>query len=185
MGESSHELGRDYVIELQEFLEKTYNFNSLFTVYGPYDSTLMEKLNGDSKKFDLAGSFEENSDLIPVFIEAKNDSNSARLIREYKNFLKDCFSVWVKKRKLSRRWNARFLFISSYPFLCNDFSKHKKADFLAEVFEDIDDDLKNYFNLHQAEVISSFLEFVDILILTPSCELISANIPKIAKKYLI
>lgn len=178
-------MGREYVCELQEFLKATHNFNSLVTVYGPYDSTLMEKLNGDPKRFDLAGFFEENSDQIPVFIEAKNDSNSARLIREYKNFLKDCFSVWVKKRKLSRRWNARFLFISSYPFLCNDFSKHKKTNFLAEVFEDLDDDLKNYFNSHQAEVISSFLEFVDILILTPSRELISANISKIVRTYVI
>lgn len=179
MTERLHQIARDYVYEIKDFLQYTYNFKIVATAYNLNETTIMEKLNGDTIKFDLRGVFERDTESIEVFIEAKNYSSSSDLNSQYREFIKDCFSVWVRRRQLSSKWKARFLFISSHPFYCSDFANLKSLDFLSNIIQPSDEELYNYLSTHKEEVIKDFLGLVDVLILSPSRTLISINFPKI------
>ena len=68
-------------------------------------------------------------------------------------------------------WKARFLFISSHPFNCSKFSRLKNQDFLKITLKD-DNNLLIYFNQFKDVIKSDFLNYVDIIFLTPSMNLI-------------
>jgi len=125
MGERIQEIGREFVYEIKEYLEKTFNFGSLTTTYNKNDATVRENLNGDTIRFDLVGLYYHSNEPIEIYIEAKKYTTSSGLISNFKKFLKDSFSIWVKKRQISNYWKAKFLFIATHPFACQDFSNLK------------------------------------------------------------
>ncbi len=173
MGELLHEIGRKFVYYVKEKLEKTNRFNIPFIVYeANSDQTSVIKINGNKKIFDLKGAYKSlNDENLNVFIEIKDYSYQGKLNQYYKHFLKDCFSVWVKNRLYSKSWKARFLFISSHPFNCSKFSRLKNLDFLRETLKD-DRNLLKYFKQFKDVIKSSFLNYVDIIFLTPIMNLI-------------
>jgi len=180
MGEYIHEIGREFVYEIKEYLEKTFNFGEFATAYNKNDVTLREKFNGDVIRFDLVGSYYYINEPIEIYIEAKKYTTSSSLLSKYKEFLKNSFSVWAKKRKISSNWKAKFLFIATHPFACREFSNLKGLDFLENLLEE-ETELKSFMRDNKEAVISDYLNFFDILIITDSKDLISPNIPKIMK----
>ena len=172
MGERIHEIGRYFVQDLKEVLENTYNFVGITTAYEIPDedqpiTIIEEKLNGDPKIFDLGGIYKKNEESIGVYIEAKNFSSATGLIGHYTKFLRDSFSVWIKKRTVSKDWKAIFLFVSTHPFACSNFSTLKEYDFLKHALES-ENDLMEYLIEHTDSVLRDFLDYFDILILNDS-----------------
>lgn len=180
MGEFIQEIGREFVYEIKEYLEKTFNFGPLATAYNKNAATIREKLNGNPITFDLVGPYYQNNGQIEIYIESKKYTTSSHLLPNFKKFLKDSFSVWVKRRQISNIWKAKFLFIATHPFACRDFSDLKKYDFLEQQLEN-ELELINFLKKNKEAVISDFLNFFDILIITESKDLILPNIPKIIK----
>lgn len=175
MGESLHETGRNFVMEIMDFLISTGNFEGLVTAYNENDLTLKTKLDGTQKRFDLTGIYKEKREeaAIDVYIETKNYNKENNLRNHYETFLKDCLSVWFNMRKFSRNRKARFLFITSHPFCCNNFRELKTYEFLSEISDSFDENLKNEFDNYPTEIIiSDFLNFINIMILNESRRLI-------------
>lgn len=176
MGERPHEIGRQFAYKIKDVLERTGKFIIPFVCYeAASEQTSMETCEGEKKQYDLRGSYissdEENFD---VFIEAKDYSNQSTLNDDYKKFLKESFSVWIRKRVIFRNWKARFLFISSHPFYCSVFNNLKKEDFLESCLRDNDilaEELENSIRIVKSE----FLDYVDVIFLTPSTEFIIAD----------
>ena len=169
-----------FVYEIKEYLEKTFNFGSFSTAYNKNDVTLRESINGEIIRFDLIGPYYNSNEPIEIYIEAKKYTTSSGLISNFKKFLKDSFSVWVKKRQISNNWKAKFLFIATHPFACQNFSNLKSYSFLEQLIEE-QLELIKFLKKKKEEVISDFLNFFEILIITDSKDLISPNIPKIVE----
>lgn len=178
MGERIQEIGREFVYEIKEYLEKTFNFGELATAYNKNDATLREMLNGKVVTFDLVGPYIHSDEPIEIYAEAKKYTTSSNLLSNFRKFLKDSFSVWVKKRQISTNWKAKFLFIATHPFACTNFSNLISYDFLEQQIEE-ESELIDFLVKNKELVISDFLDFFDILIITDSKDLISPNISKI------
>ncbi len=173
MGERPHEIGRKFAYKIKDVLERTGKFSIPFVSYeATSEQTSMETFEGEKKQYDLKGShISSNEENFDVFIESKDDSNTSRLKNEYKKFLRESFSVWIKKRTAFMNWKARFLFISSHPFNCSNFNDLKQEDFLERCLRDNEVLLEK---LEQTSrfVRSEFLDYVDIIFLTPSTDFI-------------
>ena len=59
MTELMHERGREFVLELEDFLESTGNFEGIFTAYNSNDLTVREKLDNTPKRFDLVAGYQK------------------------------------------------------------------------------------------------------------------------------
>lgn len=171
MGERSHEIGRLFAYKIKDVLETTGKFNIPFVSYEAVsEQTTMETFDGGKKQYDLKGSYiSSNEENFDVFIEAKDYSRQSTLNDDYKKFLIESFSVWIKKRTVFRNWKARFIFISSHPFYCSKFNDLKKEDFLENCIID-NEVLKEEFENSIRIVKSEFLDYVDVIFLTPSTE---------------
>lgn len=183
MGEIIHEIGRDFVKNLKDFLESTENFGNVFTGNNPNQITVRKKHDGSTKIFDMIAGYKKNLDYeIEVYIEAKNYSSQGDLNKQYRKFLADCFSVWVYQKRLSSYWKAKFLFISNHPFYCSEYSNLKSLNFLKSQIED-DEDLLNYCSQNEEIVIREFLDSFDILIYSECIHMISVDLLRILDKY--
>ena len=185
MGERIHELGKRYVLDVQDFLETTGNFHNLINTYNLNDITLVEKIDGTTVRFDIIGIFKnrEPDDEIEVFIETKHYSSESKLLLHYKKFIIDSFCVWIKMRKLSRHKMAKFLFIASHPFDCKYFIKLNSYNFLKKVISSYSDDiLKKFKSIEIEDIFFKFLNHIDILFLTKSRTLISVQKKNLIEK---
>jgi len=183
MGEIIQEIGRDFVLDLKEFLESTENFGSVFTGNNRNQITVRQKLDGSTKTFDMIAGYKKNLvDEIEVYIEAKNYSSQGDLNEQYKKFLEDCFSVWVYQKGLSKYWKAKFIFISKHPFYCSEYSNLKKLKFLKSRIED-DEDLMNYCLNNEEIVVNEFLDSFDILIFSECIHMFSVDLQRLMDKF--
>ncbi len=183
MGEIIQEIGRGFVLDLKEFLESTENFGSVYTGNNRNQITVRQKFDGSSKIFDMIAGYKKNLvNEIEVYIEAKKYTSQGDLNEQYKKFLEDCFSVWVYQKKLSKYWKAKFLFISTHPFYCSEYSNLKNLNFLKNRIKD-DKDLLNYCKNNEEIVVREFLDSFDILIFSECINMFSVDFQRFLDKY--
>lgn len=183
MGEIIQEIGRDFVLDLRDFLVSTENFGSVYTGNNRNQVTVRQKYDGSTKVFDIIAGYKKYLvDEIEVYIEAKKYSSQGDLNKQYKKFLLDCFSVWVYQKELSQYWKAKFIFISTHPFYCSKYSNLKDLNFLKNLIED-DEDLMNYCLNNEEIVIREFLDSFDILIFSECIHMFSVDLQKLIDKF--
>ncbi len=183
MGEIIQEIGRDFVLDLKLFLESTENFGNVYTGNNRNQVTVRQKYNGTTKTFDLIAGYKKNLlDEIEVYIEAKDYTSQGDLNEQYKKFLEDCFSVWVYQKGLSQYWKAKFIFISTHPFYCSQYSNLKSLNFLKNRIEN-EEDLMEYCSKNEEIVVREFLDSVDILIFSECIHMFSVDLQRLMDKF--
>ncbi len=181
MGEEIQEKGRKFVYEMFDYLEYTGNFEGLVTSYERKNMTSQILSSGIKKDFDIRGMFKDENISIDVFIEAKRYKTLSNLYSCYRIFLKDCFSVWVNERKIKKDWRARFIFITTHPFACSNFTNIRSYEFLKKVLNG-EVDLENFLDSNIERTVKDFLPNLYILFVTEGKEMLTPSIKRILKK---
>jgi hypothetical protein len=154
--EAAHEIGRDGVMRVKQFLESTTYLNVPWTAYDHENMCKLQRLDGSKKVYDLRGYF-LGERRRPLYIESKKYANAGSQGVLYREFLADVYSIVARAKREDMDEEAEFMWVTWHPFSLGQWSQLAHHEYVrsavaahpevldagpdANVEESIDDDL--------------------------------------------
>lgn len=120
--EAAHEIGREGVMRVKQFLESTTYLNVPWTAYDHESMCKLQRLDGSKKVYDLRGFF-LGERRRPLYIESKKYASAGSQGSYYREFLADVYSITARAQKEDMDENAEFMWITWHPFSLGQWSK--------------------------------------------------------------
>lgn len=114
MAESSHKDGEDGVILAKQCLESTTHIELPFDAYECPEQTILIRLDGAKKRYDLAGHIIATKR--PLFVEVKAYNVVGKQPEEYMEYLANAYSVTARDIKDGVDRKREFMWVTWHPF---------------------------------------------------------------------
>jgi hypothetical protein len=129
--EEAHELGREGVFKVKQFLESTTHLQVPWTAYDHKAVCTRQRLDGTKKVYDLRGFF-LGERRRPLYIEAKNYSTPGGQGILYREYLADVYSITAKAVADDMDEESEFMWITWHPFSQSAWTRLATHDYIRE-----------------------------------------------------
>src|SRR5437660_1010090 len=115
VAEAEHKKGEEGVLTIKRWLESTTYVTITFTAYDDQVQTTAVRLDGQPKRYDLAGYF-LGENRRPLLVEAKNYTVVGRQPEEYPEFLANAYSITAAAITGDIDKKTEFMWVTWHPF---------------------------------------------------------------------
>jgi hypothetical protein len=113
--EEAHEIGRQGVMRVKQYLESTTYLRMPWTAYDHVKMCKLQKIDGSKKTYDLSGHF-LGSRRFPLYVESKKYSTAGGQGTAYDDYLANAYSITSRAVKEDMDQETEFMWITWHPF---------------------------------------------------------------------
>ncbi|HEX3784255.1 MAG TPA: hypothetical protein VHX38_31745 [Pseudonocardiaceae bacterium] len=121
VAEAEHKKGEEGVLTIKRWLESTTYVTINFTVYDDQVQTTATRLDGEVKRYDLAGHF-LGENRRPLLVEVKNYTVVGKQPDEYPQFLANAYSITAAAIAAGVDKKTEFMWVTWHPFSQNKWA---------------------------------------------------------------
>ncbi|MBK1785595.1 hypothetical protein [Prauserella cavernicola] len=132
--EEAHELGRDGVFRVKQYLEGTTHLRLPWTAYDHVNLCKRQRLDGSKKTYDLAGHF-LGERRRPLFVEAKKYTTAGAQGTLYLEYIADVYSITARAQREEMDDGAEFMWITWHPFSQGAWPRLLSHEYVYEAVE--------------------------------------------------
>jgi hypothetical protein len=113
--EEAHEIGRQGVMQVKQYLESTTYLRMPWTAYDHTVMCKLQKLDNSAKTYDLSGHFLGDR-RFPLYVEAKKYSTPGGQGTAYDEYLANAYSITARAVRDDMDQKTEFMWITWHPF---------------------------------------------------------------------